>query len=98
MNDDTDYIKCKKQWFLDIIFIFKDQNNKKEDLMKKLEEYVNCDMIDNEKNFIQLLSIIYSKTIYDILEYDEGEILFEKEFLDTFFSKINTMLYKINNK
>jgi hypothetical protein len=90
MND-IDNITYKKQWILNIKSIFKDENNKKENLMKTLECYVDCDIIDTEEIFMKLLTIIYFKMIYDVLKYDEGE----KEFLDTFYSK---MLHKIKNR
>ena len=90
--------KYKNEWIVRIESIFRDPNNKKENLMKTLEQYVNYGIIDDEYNLMKLSSIIYFKMIYDILEYEEGEILGEKAFLDTFYSKIQNMLNKIRCK
>ena len=88
----------KNEWIVKIKSIFRDPNNKKENLMKTLEQYVNCGVIDDEYNLLKLSSIIYFKIIYDILEYEEGKILGEKELLDTFFPKLSQMLKKVRNK
>jgi hypothetical protein len=90
--------KYKNEWIVRIESIFRDPNNKKENLMKTLEQYVNYGIIDDEYNLMKLSSIIYFKMIYDILEYEESEILGEKAFLDTFYSKIHNMLNKIRCK